>query len=188
MLPFLCSKSWDALAIEAAEAAVHAHYPMCGVFLLLVELDGPCDEVDARMREVREISSRNGATEICVAQSDAERALIWKGRKAAFAAMGRISPTDIVQDGVIPRTALPRVLTEIERMSSAANFCVATSFMQVTATCIRSCSTIAPSPARKRSRSIFRIAFSISASTAAAPSPAIRRGQREAAGARLHVR
>jgi glycolate oxidase len=117
----------DTLAIEAAEAAVHAHYPMCGG-LLLVELDGPCDEVDALMREVREISNRNGAREIRVAQSDAERALIWKGRKAAFAAMGRISPNYIVQDGVIPRTALPRVLAEIERMSSAANLRVANVF------------------------------------------------------------
>ncbi len=117
----------DTLAIEAAEAAVHAHYPMCGG-LLLVELDGPCDEVDALMREVREIAGRNGATEIRVAQSDAERALIWKGRKAAFAAMGRISPNYIVQDGVIPRTALPRVLLEIERMSSAVNLRVANVF------------------------------------------------------------
>jgi glycolate oxidase len=117
----------DTLAIEAAEAAVHAHYPMCGG-LLLVELDGPCDEVDALMREVQEISGRNGATEVRVAQSDAERALIWKGRKAAFAAMGRISPNYIVQDGVIPRTALPRVLGEIERMSSAVHLRVANVF------------------------------------------------------------
>src|SRR5580658_7671956 len=67
----------DSLSIEAAEAAVHAHYPMCGG-LLLVELDGPASEVETLMREVRAISEKNGAEEIRVAQSDAERALIWK--------------------------------------------------------------------------------------------------------------
>jgi len=117
----------DTLAIEAAEAAVHAHYPMCGG-LLLVELDGACDEVELLMREVQAIAGRNGASEVRIAQSDAERALIWKGRKAAFAAMGRISPNYIVQDGVIPRTALPRVLADIERMSSAVHLRVANVF------------------------------------------------------------
>jgi glycolate oxidase len=117
----------DTLAIEAAEAAVHAHYPMCGG-LLLVELDGPSSEVDALMPEVQAICTKNGATEVRIAQSDAERALVWKGRKAAFAAMGRISPNYIVQDGVIPRTALPEVLTEIDRMASAVNLRVANVF------------------------------------------------------------
>jgi glycolate oxidase len=117
----------DTLAIEAAEAAVHAHYPKCGG-LLLVELDGACDEVEILMREVRAIAEKNGAAEILVAQSEAERALIWKGRKAAFAAVGRISPNYIVQDGVIPRTALPRVLADIERMSGAVNLRVANVF------------------------------------------------------------
>jgi glycolate oxidase len=80
------------------------------------------------MREVRAICERNGAEEIRVAQSDAERALVWKGRKAAFAAMGRISPNYIVQDGVIPRTALPRVLSEIDRMATDVNLRVANVF------------------------------------------------------------
>src|SRR5215467_13284425 len=109
----------DPLAIQAAEAAVHANYPMCGG-LLLVELDGPAAEVEARMAHVNEICLANGASEIRLAQSEAERALVWKGRKAAFAAMGRISPSYIVQDGVIPRTALPKVLAEIEALSKAA--------------------------------------------------------------------
>jgi glycolate oxidase len=100
---------------------------MCGG-LLLVELDGACDEVNVMMREVRAIAGKNSASEIRLAQSDAERALIWKGRKAAFAAVGRISPNYIVQDGVIPRTALPRVLADIERMSSAVNLRVANVF------------------------------------------------------------
>jgi glycolate oxidase len=63
-----------------------------------------------------------------VAQSEQERALVWKGRKAAFAAVGRISPNYIVQDGVIPRTALPRLLSEIDRLASAAGLRVANVF------------------------------------------------------------
>ncbi|GAC1362921.1 MAG: FAD-linked oxidase C-terminal domain-containing protein [Herpetosiphon sp.] len=117
----------DSLSIEAAEAAVHAHYPMCGG-LLLVELDGPGVEVDALMERVKEICTSCGATELRLAQSDAERMVVWKGRKAAFAAMGRISPDYIVQDGVIPRTALPRVLREISALSTTAGLRVANVF------------------------------------------------------------
>src|SRR5467141_2346101 len=117
----------DNLAIQAAEAAVHANYPNCGG-LLLVELDGPVAEVEALMTHVNEICRSNGASEIRLAQSDAERALVWKGRKSAFAAMGRIYPNYIVQDGVIPRTALPRVMSEIDRLSREAGLRVANVF------------------------------------------------------------
>jgi glycolate oxidase len=117
----------DNLAIQAAEAAVHANYPDCGG-LLLVELDGPAAEVEALMEEVDAISRKNGAWEIRVAQTEAERAVVWKGRKAAFAAMGRISPNYIVQDGVIPRTALPRVMDEIARLSQETGLRVANVF------------------------------------------------------------
>jgi glycolate oxidase len=96
--------------------------------LLLVELDGPSSEVEVLMRAVQALCGNNGAWEVRVAQSDQERALVWKGRKAAFAAVGRISPDYIVQDGVIPRTALPHLLTEIDRMSSAAGLRVANVF------------------------------------------------------------
>ena len=117
----------DNLAIQAAEAAVHANYPNCGG-LLLVELDGPLAEVEALLTHVEEICRLNGAWEIRVAQSDAERALVWKGRKAAFAAVGRISPNYIVQDGVIPRTALPQVMGAIERLSKEHGLRVANVF------------------------------------------------------------
>ena len=117
----------DNLSIQAAEAAVHPNYPNCGG-LLLVELDGPVAEVESLMSDVNEICRSNGASEIRVAQSEAERALVWKGRKSAFAAMGRISPDYIVQDGVIPRTALPQVLSEIERLSAEAGLRVANVF------------------------------------------------------------
>jgi glycolate oxidase len=117
----------DNLAIQAAEAAVHANYPDCGA-LLLVELDGPIAEVKALMTPLDEICRNNGAWEIRVAQSDAERALFWKGRKAAFASVGRISPNYIVQDGVIPRTALPQLLGEIEKLGKESGLRVANVF------------------------------------------------------------
>jgi len=117
----------DNLAIQAAEAAVHANYPDCGG-LLLVELDGPVPEVEALMEQADVLCRKNGAWDIRVAQTDAERALVWKGRKAAFAAMGRISPNYIVQDGVIPRTALPRVMREISRLSQETGLRVANVF------------------------------------------------------------
>jgi glycolate oxidase len=117
----------DTLAIKAAEAAVHAGYPACRS-LLLVELDGPAAEVEALMSAVESICTTNGAWEIRLAQTEAERAAFWKGRKAAFAAMGRISPNYIVQDGVIPRTALPQVMDEIERLSREAGLRVANVF------------------------------------------------------------
>src|SRR6202163_3385347 len=117
----------DNLAIQAAEAAVHANYPNCGG-LLLVELDGPIAEVQALMIQLNEICRGNGAWEIRVAQSDAERALFWKGRKAAFASVGRISPNYIVQDGVIPRTALPQLLGEIARLGKESGLRVANVF------------------------------------------------------------
>jgi glycolate oxidase len=117
----------DNLAIQAAEAAVHANYPDCGG-LLLVELDGPSVEVEMLMEQVTAICNSCGAWEIRISRSEEERMVIWKGRKAAFAAMGRISPNYIVQDGVIPRTALPQVLHEIERMSIAVGLRVANVF------------------------------------------------------------
>ena len=117
----------DNLAIRAAEAAVHANYPDCGA-LLLVELDGPVAEVETLMAQVDAICRAQGASEVRVAQSEAERALVWKGRKAAFAAMGRMSPNYIVQDGVIPRTALPAILNEIEKLSAESGLRVANVF------------------------------------------------------------
>jgi glycolate oxidase len=117
----------DTLAIQAAEAAVHPNYPECGG-LLLVELDGPVAEVEEEVNKVTEICRRNGATELRLARSDSERALFWKGRKAAFAAMGRIAPNYIVQDGVIPRSTLPEVMRAVERLSAESGLRVANVF------------------------------------------------------------
>ncbi|MET7748380.1 FAD-linked oxidase C-terminal domain-containing protein [Micromonospora sp. NPDC005367] len=118
----------DALAIEAAEAAVRCGYPAGAGAVLIVELDGPAAEVDAQFTDVERLCREHGAGEIRVAADDAERALIWKGRKSAFAAVGRISPDYIVQDGVIPRTALPEVLRRIAEISAQRGVRVANVF------------------------------------------------------------
>ncbi len=118
----------DALAIEAAEAAVACRYPEGAGAVLVVELDGPEGDVARETAAVREICEAEGSYEIRAARDAAERAAIWKGRKSAFAAVGRISPAYIVQDGVVPRTALPQVLDKISELSAATGIRVANVF------------------------------------------------------------
>ncbi|WP_017571718.1 FAD-linked oxidase C-terminal domain-containing protein [Nocardiopsis halotolerans] len=118
----------DALAIEAAERAVACDYPAGAAAVLVVELDGPAVEVDAQLAEVTRLCSEAGAFETRTASGADERARIWKGRKSAFAAVGRISPSYIVQDGVVPRTALPEVLRRITELSAATGIRVANVF------------------------------------------------------------
>ena len=118
----------DVLAIEAAEAAVQCGYPQGAGAVLIVELDGPAVEVQHQFDEVEGYCRANGAFEIRIAADDVERALFWKGRKSAFAAVGRISPDYIVQDGVIPRTSLPSVLRRISQISAEAGVRVANVF------------------------------------------------------------
>ncbi len=118
----------DALAIEAAEAAVHCGYPAGAGAVLVVELDGPAAEVEAQFADVERFCREHAAAEIRIAADDVERALFWKGRKSAFAAVGRISPDYIVQDGVIPRTALPEVLRAIAALSADSGVRVANVF------------------------------------------------------------
>jgi glycolate oxidase len=118
----------DAVTIEAAEAAVNANYPEhCGA-VLIVELDGPLTQVEADLARVERICQENGAREIRVATDPDDRAKIWRGRKAAFAAMGRISADYYVQDGVVPRTKLPEVLRRIEALSAEAGLRVGNVF------------------------------------------------------------
>ena len=107
----------DALAIRAAEASVRPGFPPADT-ILIVELDGPAAEVRALFERVEQICRANGATTIEVAQTDQQRARIWKGRKAAFAAMGQVSPNYYVQDGVVPRTRLPEVLNRIRQLEA----------------------------------------------------------------------
>ncbi len=118
----------DALSIEAAEAAVQCRYPEGAGAVLIVELDGPEGDVSRETDAVRKLCEEAGAYEIRAAAGPAERAAIWRGRRSAFAAVGRISPAYIVQDGVVPRTALPRVLDRITELSQAAGLRVANVF------------------------------------------------------------
>jgi glycolate oxidase len=118
----------DRLSIRAAEEATGVGYRLDAGAALLVELDGPEAECDARLKEVLELCSAHQALEVRPARDDAERELIWKARKAAFAAMGRIAPAYYVQDGVIPRTRLPEVLRRIDELAGEYELQVANVF------------------------------------------------------------
>ena len=118
----------DQLSIQAAEQTAHAGYRLDAGAALLVELDGPEEECHARMDDVLDLLEQAGAIEIRPAKSEQERELMWKARKAAFAAMGRIAPAYFVQDGVIPRTRLPEVLRRIGELSNEYGLRVANVF------------------------------------------------------------
>ncbi|MGH2750045.1 MAG: FAD-linked oxidase C-terminal domain-containing protein [Actinomycetota bacterium] len=118
----------DNAAIRACEDATHAGMPLDAGAALIVELDGPEPECEARFTGVVDICKRNGATDVHVAANEDERELIWKARKAAFAAMGRIAPNYYVQDGVIPRTRLGAVLERIASLGREYDLVVANVF------------------------------------------------------------
>jgi glycolate oxidase len=118
----------DRLTIEAAEKAVAPGYPAGAGAILLVELEGILAQVDEDAEEVEAICFACDAFEVRTAADDAARALLWKGRKSAFAAMGRVATDYYVQDGVVPRTQLPSVLRRIEALSSAAGLRVGNVF------------------------------------------------------------
>jgi glycolate oxidase len=118
----------DALAIEAAETAVQAGYPRNAAALLIVELDGEAETVDAEFDSLIEVMEESRADEIRVAEDDEQRLQIWKGRKSAFSAVGRISEDYLVQDGVVPRSQLGHALAEIERLGREYNLRVANVF------------------------------------------------------------
>jgi glycolate oxidase len=108
----------DRLTIEAAEHAVAPGYPAGAGAVLIVELDGVAAQVEEDAAEVERICRETGAFEYRAASNEAARALLWKGRKSAFAAMGRVATDYYVQDGVVPRTRLPEVLRRIEELSA----------------------------------------------------------------------
>jgi len=107
----------DQLALEAVEAYIHAGYPTDAGGVLLIELDGLRDGMEEIATLIIDIAHKHNAREVRVARDDRERELLWLGRKRAFGAMGRISPSYYVQDGVIPRTRLPEVLRHIREIS-----------------------------------------------------------------------
>ena len=118
----------DRLSIEAVEDFVGAGYPRGAEALLLVELDGPASEVDSLGGQLEDLLQGNGATQIRRAGDEAERQALWAGRKAAFPAMGRISPDYYCMDGTIPRRQLPRVLGRIRDLSAEYGLAVANVF------------------------------------------------------------
>jgi glycolate oxidase len=106
----------DGPMLRMVEAATHAGYPMDAAAVLLLEVEGLIEEVDEQMWLIKEICYQSGAREVKVAETEDERQLLWKGRKNAFGAIGRVSPTYYVQDGVVPRTRIAdtlRVIAEI---------------------------------------------------------------------------
>ncbi len=118
----------DGLSIRAAEDFVHAGYPTSAAAILLCEVDGGNEEVSEDIAQVRERLLESGATEVRTASDDAERSRFWAGRKAAFPAVGRISPDYYCMDGTIPRKHLPRVLGEIARYSEQSGLRIANVF------------------------------------------------------------
>jgi glycolate oxidase len=107
----------DRPAIHAVEEFVHANYPLDVEALLIVELDGPAVEVDHLIAEVSGIATKNNSTTLRISKTEAERLLFWAGRKAAFPAVGRISPDYLCMDGTIPRKRLSEVLTGMAALS-----------------------------------------------------------------------
>ena len=107
----------DGWTLRAVEASVHAGYPLDSAAVLLIELEGLREVVEEQSENVLELCRRSGAREVRRARDENERQLLWKGRKTAFGAIGRISPSYYVQDGVIPRTRIPETLRKIDEIS-----------------------------------------------------------------------
>jgi glycolate oxidase len=118
----------DRPAIHAAEAFVHAGYPLDVEALLIIELDGPGVEVDELIKRVEAIALECGSTSCQISSSEQERLLFWAGRKAAFPAVGRISPDYLCMDGTIPRGKLPEALARIRVLSKKYRLGVANVF------------------------------------------------------------
>jgi glycolate oxidase len=118
----------DKLATGAIEEFAHAGFPVDAAAILIVEADGPDDVADETTAAVRTVCERNDAREVRIARDAAEAARIWKGRKAAFGAMGRLSANYYVQDGVIPRSRLPQVLRDVEAAGAREGLRIANVF------------------------------------------------------------
>lgn len=118
----------DKLAINAAEDYANAGYPKDAAAILLCELDGTTEEVEQNILNVKKIVESNNATQIRISQDESERTLIWKGRKAAFPAVGRLAPDYYCMDGTIPKRCLPDILDAINKLSDHYQLPVANVF------------------------------------------------------------
>ena len=112
----------DGWTLRAVEAYVHAGFPLDSAAVLLIDVDGLRESVESHAGEVADVCRVHHAREVRVARDAAERDLLWKGRKNAFGAVGRLSPTYYVQDGVIPRTKLPVTIRRINEIGKKYGF------------------------------------------------------------------
>jgi len=118
----------DSVMIGAINAGVGAGYPEGAAAVLLIELDGPNAEVEAQAVRAAAICRERGALEVRVARDDAERALLWKGRKEAAGAVGRLAPTYLLQDAVVPRSKLPLIMRQMEEIARRHGVLIANVF------------------------------------------------------------
>jgi glycolate oxidase len=118
----------DALILQAVEAAFKFGFPLDAGAVLIMEVDGLDAGLDADAEEIIAIAQNNKAREVRRANSDAERLLLWKSRKQAFGAVGRLAPSYCTQDGVVPRTKLPHILREIRRIGERHQLRIANVF------------------------------------------------------------
>jgi glycolate oxidase len=118
----------DGPMLRMVEAATHAGYPMDAAAVLLIEVEGLVESVDEQTVQIKEVCNACGAREVRVAQSEEERALLWKGRKNAFGAIGRVSPTYYVQDGVVPRTKIAQTLRTIDQIGARHGLAISNVF------------------------------------------------------------
>ena len=118
----------DTLILQAVEAAFHFGFPLDAGAVLIMEVDGLDAGLDADAARITDIAKRNGAREVRHAATEAERLLLWKSRKQAFGAIGRLAPSYCTQDGVVPRTKLPHILSQIQRIGTKYNLRIANVF------------------------------------------------------------
>ncbi len=118
----------DNPSIQAVEAATHAGYPTDAGAVLLLEVDGIREVAEDLTQQMVQVCKQYGAQAVRVAKDEAERQALWRGRKAAFSAMGRLAPDFYVMDGVVPRTKLPEVLRAIEAISARTGYRIANVF------------------------------------------------------------
>jgi len=111
----------DQMVIQAIEAATPAGYPVDAQAVLIIELDGLRDDMERQIAEITAICNRNKAREVKIAQTAADRDRLWAGRRGAFGAVGRIRPAYLVNDGTVPRTALPAVLRKVREIGQRYN-------------------------------------------------------------------
>jgi glycolate oxidase len=118
----------DEVVIRAIEEGIHAGYPKGAGAVLLIELDGPVAEIEAQAAPIEAICREHLALEIRVARSEAERALLWKGRKEAAGVFGRLTPNWLLQDAVVPRSKLPEIMRELQAIGARHRVVIANVF------------------------------------------------------------